>query len=392
MIQLLRTCLLFVVFNISVVQAGKVALVTGVTGQDGSYLAEILLDKGYIVHGLVRDGVRVSNHAFCYLMHCKRLKDRFFVHTADLTDTNAISKVLEQVQPDEIYNLGAQSDVGKSFVYPLQTCDATGLGALRILEANRLLGGKAKVYQASSSELFGSAHPPQCENTPFQPRSPYAAAKLFGFWMGVNYREAYGMFVSNGILFNHESPRRKETFLTRKITKGLASILTGSCSHLQVGNLNAKRDWGFAPDYVECMWRILQEEKPDDYVIGTGVQHTVRDFITEAFRYSGISIDWQGEGINEVGVVKNVVKRWEGKIFPGQALIQVNPALFRPTDVHSTRANPAKAFQVLHWVPQTSFLELIRIMVDVDFLEANLEPIGEGISILKQRYPRLYVP
>jgi GDPmannose 4,6-dehydratase len=272
------SCLFAFVIHCAVL-AADVALITGITGQDGSYMAEFLLDKGYVVHGVVRRSSTSNTTNIDHLIQDPLLKDRLVLHFADLTDASSIRKVLEVANPDEIYNLAGQTDVRISFDIPVQTSDITGMGVVRILEANRQLGGHAKVYQASTSELFGISHPPQSEVTPFHPRSPYGVAKLYGYWIGVNYRESYGMFVCNGILFNHESPRRGDNFITRKITKAIGQILSGNQEILELGNLDAKRDWGFAPDYIECMWKMLQMDKPTDYVIGTGEQHSVREFV-----------------------------------------------------------------------------------------------------------------
>ncbi len=368
----------------------KVAMITGITGQDGSYLTELLLDKGYIVHGLVRRSATSNTANIEHLQHNNEFSNRLFLHFADLSDVFSICRILEKVKPDEIYNLAAQSDVRLSYDLPEQTSDISGMGVLRILEANRLQEKRAKVYQASTSELFGSTTPPQSEQTSFHPRSPYAVAKLYGYWMGVNYREAYQMYVSNGILFNHESPRRGVNFITRKITKALAAILAGKQSVLELGNLDALRDWGFAPDYVECMWAILQQEKPGDFVIGTGKQYSVRDFVKEAFQYVGVDIEWVGEGVSEVGIIKTVSHLYKDRIRPGQVLIRVNPLFFRPAEVDSLLADPSKAKQHLQWESKVNFQELVKIMVDSDLKRQGLAAPGEGQAILANRYKYVY--
>lgn len=375
---------IFLFFNF--LQAEKVALITGVTGQDGSYLSEFLLDKGYTVHGIMRRSSTPNTSNIKHLMNNENLKTRFFLHYADLTDAISLYKIVGKVNPDEIYNLAAQSDVGISFMMPAQTGDITGMGTLKILEANHEFGGKAKVYQASTSELFGSSKPPQSELTPFHPRSPYAVAKLYGYWIGVNYRESYKMFVSNGILFNHESPRRGSNFITRKITLGIASILSGQQKYLELGNLNSMRDWGFAPDYVECMWKILQQPEPGDYVIGTGKQYSVKNFINQALGYIGIELEWKGEGVSEEGIVKKMNDRWKNALTIGQTIIRVNPMFFRPAEVDSLLANPEKSLKQLQWQPRVNFEELVKIMVDADLKQAGIKPVGEGLDILSQRY------
>lgn len=378
--------LLCVFFHTRLVLAAT-ALITGITGQDGSYMAEFLLDKGYTVHGIVRRSSTPNTANIEHLIHDRKLEGKLILHYADLTDDSSIRRVLEIANPDEIYNLGGQTDVRISFDTPVQTGDITGMGVVRLLEANRQFGGKAKVYQASTSELYGIASTPQSESTPFHPRSPYGVAKLYGYWIGVNYRESYGMFVSNGILFNHESPRRGENFITRKITKALAQILKGDQDVLELGNMDSKRDWGFAPDYVECMWKMMQMEKPGDYVVGTGEQHSVREFVERAFDYAGITLEWCGQGTAEKGVVKAVVDRWKGRLGIGQTLIRINPQFFRPAEVHSLLADPRKALSELDWKPKIAFSELIKIMVDADLQQAGLEPIGEGMTLLNEKYP-----
>ncbi|MCR5372595.1 MAG: GDP-mannose 4,6-dehydratase [Solobacterium sp.] len=334
----------------------KKALITGITGQDGSYLAEFLLDKGYEVHGLIRRA-SISNTA--RIDHL--LRDHLIaLHDGDLTDSSGLIRVILEVQPDEIYNLAAQSHVGTSFDVPEYTADTDAIGVLRLLEAVRICGfaKKTRIYQASTSELYGRVEEvPQRETTPFHPYSPYAVAKQFGYWMVKEYRDAYGMFAANGILFNHESERRGENFVTRKITLAAARIAEGLQDHLSLGNVDSKRDWGYAKDYVECMWLILQQDEPDDFVIATGVQHTVRDFAEKAFAYNGYKLRWEGEGIEE--------KAYDAKT--GKLLIDVDPAFYRPTDVVNLLGDPAKAKETLGWNPQqTSYEELIRIMAEHD--------------------------
>jgi len=296
-----------------------------------------------------------------------------------------LTEIIWNIQPNEIYNLGAQSHVKVSFEMPEYTGNITGLGTLRLLEAIRRSGVKAKFYQASSSEMFGASPPPQNEKTPFYPRSPYAVAKVYAFWMTVNYREAYNIFACNGILFNHESPRRGETFVTRKITRALAHILAGKQKKLYLGNLYAKRDWGFAPEYVEAMWLMLQQEKPEDFVIGTGESHSVKEFVNTAFEYAGIELEWKGENINEKGIVKSIDKKWENVLKPGQVIIEIDPRYFRPTEVEFLQADITKAREKLGWEPRITFKELVKIMVDYDMKLVDLEPIGEGISISKKK-------
>lgn len=339
----------------------KKALITGITGQDGSYLAEFLLEKGYEVHGIVR---RTSSHTTNRIDH---IIDSLFIHEGDLSDSSSIIRVMAEVQPDEVYNLAAQSHVGTSFDVPEYSGDVDALGTLRVLEAVRILGlqKSTKVYQASTSELYGKVEEvPQNEKTPFHPYSPYAVAKQYGFWITKEYREAYGMFACNGILFNHESPRRGENFVTRKITLAAARIAEGLQDHLELGNLDSLRDWGYARDYVECMWLILQQDMPDDFVIATGVQHSVREFVEWSFKHVGIILRWEGEGINEKGF----------DIETGKMLVSVNPAFYRPTDVVDLWGDPTKARTVLDWNPQkTSCEELCRIMVEHDLRLARRE-------------------
>ncbi len=328
---------------------GFKALITGITGQDGSYLAELLLEKGYEVHGIVRRSSLINTHRIDHIY------ERLHLHFGDLTDATNIINVIKQVEPDEIYNLGAQSHVKVSFETPEYTGQVDGLGTLRILEAVRLLGmeKKTRIYQASTSELYGDVQEvPQTETTPFYPRSPYGVAKLYGYWIIKNYREAYDMHCSSGILFNHESPRRGETFVTRKITRGLSRISVGLEKVLYLGNLNAKRDWGHAKDFVEAMYLMLQQDKPDDYVIATGKQYSVKDFVDEAAPYFGFNLEWFGEGEDEIAVDKNTKK----------TVVAVNPRYYRPTEVESLLGDPTKAKEVLGWEPTTSFKELVEDM------------------------------
>lgn len=366
--------------------ARKVALITGITGQDGSYLAEFLLSKKYEVHGLIRRASTFNTQRIDHIYvdpHTPGV--RLFLHYGDLSDSGQLTSQIYNIKPDEIYHLAAQSHVKVSFEIPEYTGNITALGTTRILEAIRRSGIKTKFYQASSSEMFGSSPPPQNENTPFRPRSPYAAAKVYAYWMTVTYREGYNIFASNGILFNHESPRRGETFVTRKVTRALASILSGKQEKLYIGNLNARRDWGFAPEYVEAMWLILQHDKPDDFVIGTGESHSVREFIEEAFMYAGVEIEWKGEGVEEKGIVKSVSKRWADVLKEGNVIIEIDPRYFRPTEVDFLLADYSKAKRILGWEPRTTFKELIMIMVDYDMKLFGLEPPGKGIEINKKK-------
>jgi len=347
----------------------KVALITGITGQDGSYLAELLLDKGYEVHGIIRRASSFNTKRIEHLyiddliedMHKER---KIRLHYGDMTDSMNITRIIKEVQPAEIYNLAAQSHVQVSFEVPEFTADADAVGTLRVLEAVRFLGMEktCKIYQASTSELYGKVQEvPQKETTPFYPTSPYAVAKQYGFWITKNYREAYGMFAVNGILFNHESERRGETFVTRKITLAVARIAKGYQKKLYLGNMNALRDWGYAKDYVECMWRILQHDTPEDFVIATGEQYSVREFCNHAFDEAGIEIEWTGEGVEEKGICKKT----------GKVLVEVDPKYFRPSEVETLLGDPTKAREVLGWNPrQTSFEELVKIMVrhDLEFV------------------------
>lgn len=364
----------------------KVALITGITGQDGSYLAELLLSKGYEVHGIIRRSSTFNTHRIDHIyVDPHEPEARLFLHYGDLSDPGILTEIIWNIQPDEIYNLGAQSHVKVSFEMPEYTGNITALGTLRILEAIRRSGIKTKFYQASSSEMFGASPPPQNEKSPFYPRSPYAIAKVYAFWTTINYREAYNIFACNGILFNHESPRRGETFVTRKITRALAHILAGKQRKLYLGNLYAKRDWGFAPEYVEAMWLMLQQETPDDYVVGTGESHSVKEFVNTAFEYAGIELEWKGEKTDEKGIVKSVDRRWEYVLKSGQVIIEIDPRYFRPTEVEFLQADITKVREKLGWEPRTTFEELVKIMVDYDMRLVGLEPIGEGIRISKEK-------
>jgi GDPmannose 4,6-dehydratase len=345
----------------------KKALITGITGQDGSYLAEFLLEKGYEVHGIKRRASSFNTDRVDHLYEDQHKKGvRFFLHYGDLTDSSNLVRLIQQIQPDEIYNLGAQSHVQVSFEVPEYTVDVDGLGTLRLLEAIRILGMEKKVrfYQASTSELYGKVQEiPQKETTPFYPRSPYACAKLYAYWIVVNYREAYGMYACNGILFNHESPRRGETFVTRKITRAAARIKLGLQEDLYLGNLDAKRDWGYARDYVELMWLMLQQKEPDDFVMATGITTTVRDFTTLAFRETGIELEWKGSGVHEEGRDKKT----------GKVLVKVDPRYFRPTEVDLLIGDPTKAMAKLGWKPRVQLSELTRMMVAHDVAETERE-------------------
>jgi GDPmannose 4,6-dehydratase len=368
----------------------KKALITGITGQDGAYLAEFLLSKGYgQVHGIKRRSSIFNTQRVDHLYQDPHEKDRRFVlHYGDLTDATNLVRIVQEVQPDEIYNLAAQSHVHVSFETPEYTANADALGTLRLLEAIRILGMEKKVrfYQASSSELYGKVQEiPQTEKTPFYPRSPYACAKLYSFWCTVNYREAYGMFACNGILFNHESPIRGETFVTRKITRAAARIALGLEDHLYLGNLNALRDWGHARDFVRAQWLILQQGQPDDYVIATGKQHSVREFCEKAFACIGVKLCWKGTGVEEKGYIDEIsespilhdlpVNNRLNRLFRGRPVVSVDPRYFRPTEVDTLLGDPTKAEKALGWKPQISFDEMIREMVVGDLKDAARESI-----------------
>lgn len=340
----------------------KKALITGITGQDGSYLAELLLSKGYEVHGIIRRASTFNTRRIDHIYHDPHNngeKVKLYLHYGDISVPETLFKVINTVRPDEIYHLAAQSHVRVSFDMPEYTSDITGLGTIRVLEAMRKTNVDARFYQASSSEMFGGAHPPQSEETPFHPRSPYAAAKVYSYWVTRNYRDSYDLFASNGILFNHESPRRGETFVTRKITRAVAHILAGNQKHLFLGNLDARRDWGYAPEYVEAMWTILQQPQPGDFVIGTGEAHTVREFLDEAFGY--VNLDWAD-------------------------YVQIDPRYFRPTEVDYLLANPQRAHDAFGWSPKVCFSDLVRIMVDADLECLGLPSPGEGRRMLQEHF------
>ncbi len=361
-------------------------LITGITGQDGSYLAEFLLSKGYEVHGIIRRASTFNTQRIDHIYVDPHTPNaNFFLHYGDLSDPGILIEIMWNLKPAEIYNLGAQSHVRVSFDMPEYTGNITGLGTTRILEAIKRSGIKTKFYQASSSEMFGADSPPQNERTPFYPRSPYAAAKVYAYWMTINYREAYDLFACNGILFNHESPRRGETFVTRKITRAIANILSGNQKKIFLGNLDAKRDWGFAPEYVEAMWLMLQQDKPDDYVVGTGISHSVREYLERAFNYIGIEIDWKGNGVKEKGIIRSIDKKWEQILNPKNTIIEIDPRYFRPTEVDYLEADIVKAREKLGWKPRITFNELIMIMVDYDMKFVGLEPPGKGIKIAKDK-------
>lgn len=365
--------------GIMVSSMGKIALITGITGQDGSYLAEFLIEKGYEVHGILRRSSSFNTGRIEHLYLDEWVRDMkrsrlVELHWGDMTDSSSLIRIIQTVQPDEIYNLAAQSHVKVSFDVPEYTAEADAVGTLRLLEAVRILGleKKTRIYQASTSELFGQVQEiPQRETTPFYPRSPYAVAKMYGFWITKNYRESYGMFAVNGILFNHESERRGENFVTRKITLAAARIREGLQDKLYLGNLNARRDWGYARDYVECMWMMLQHDTPEDFVIATGEHHTVREFCTLAFQYAGISLRWEGEGLEEKGV----------DAATGKVIVEVDPKYFRPAEVEQLLGDPTKAKTVLGWNPRkTSFEELVRIMVDsdIEYIRKNMHDHGKA--------------
>jgi len=355
----------------------KKALITGITGQDGAYLAEFLLGKGYEVHGIKRRTSLFNTDRIDHLYQDPHVADRrFILHYGDLTDATSLIRVIQQVQPGEIYNLGAQSHVAVSFESPEYTANSDALGTLRILEAIRLLGLEktTRFYQASTSELYGKVmEVPQTETTPFYPRSPYACAKIYAYWITVNYREAYGMYACNGILFNHESPLRGETFVTRKITRALARISLGLQDCLYLGNLDARRDWGHARDYVEMQWLMLQQEHPEDFVIATGEQYSVRDFVAQAAAELGIELGFEGEGVDEVGVVERVTG--ETRLRPGERVVAVDPRYFRPAEVETLLGDPAKARERLGWTPKITFRELVAEMVQEDLALAKRDSL-----------------
>ena len=339
----------------------KRALITGITGQDGSYLTELLLSKGYEIHGLIRRASTFNTSRIDHLYKDPHDADaRLFLHYGDMSNSEQLTNLIFDIRPEEIYHLGAQSHVMVSFDMPQYTGDVTGLGTTRILNAIHRTGVKTRFYQASSSEMFGNAPAPQNENTPFEPRSPYAAAKVYAHWMVVMFRQGYDLYACNGILFNHESPRRGETFLTRKVTQAIARIVAGTQSKLYLGNLEASRDWGYAPEYTEAMWLMLQQERPEDYVIGTGEAHSVKEFVESAFAY--VDLDWK-------------------------EYVEVDPRYFRPAEVDALRADTSKAKRVLGWEPRINFNELVQILVDADLQESGLEPVGRGQGILKAKFP-----
>lgn len=378
----------------------KVALITGITGQDGAYLAELLLEKGYMVHGVKRRASMFNTDRIDHLYQDPHQKDiRLKLHYGDLTDSMNLTRIIQETQPDEIYNLAAMSHVQVSFETPEYTANADGIGTLRILEAVRLLGltKKTKVYQASTSELYGLVQAvPQSETTPFYPRSPYAVAKIYAYWITVNYREAYDMFACNGILFNHESPLRGETFVTRKITRAVSKIVLGLQDKFYMGNLDAKRDWGHAKDYVEAMWRILQQEKPEDFVIATGVTTRVRDFITMAFQEIGIKLRFEGEGLEEIGFIDSIdntlFESRTGKTpidvncMVGKEVLAIDPRYFRPTEVDLLMGDPSKAQKKLNWKPKYDLPALVKEMVlaDIELFKRDLQLKENGYTILNQ--------
>ena len=367
--------------------AQKVALITGVTGQDGSYLAEFLLEKGYIVHGIKRRSSSFNTQRVDHIYQDPHTKNAHFkLHYGDLSDTSNLVRIIQETQPDELYNLGAQSHVAVSFEAPEYTADVDAMGTLRILEAIRILGmeKKTRFYQASTSELYGLVQEtPQKETTPFYPRSPYAVAKLYAYWITVNYREAYGMFACNGILFNHESPRRGETFVTRKITRGLANISQGLEKCLYMGNIDALRDWGHAKDYVRMQWMMLQQETAEDFVIATGVQYTVRQFIQWSAAELGITLHFEGEGINEKAIVQAITGSNVGALKVGDIVIQIDPSYFRPAEVETLLGDPSKAKQKIGWVPKITAQEMCKEMVAHDLAQAKQHALlkANGCSI-----------
>ncbi len=365
------------------------ALITGITGQDGSYLAEFLLDKGYEVHGLIRRSSTFNTDRIDHIYTDPHdPKSKLFLHYGDITDSGQLTNLIYNTQPDEIYHLAAQSHVRVSFDMPEFTGDVTAIGTTRLLEAIRRSGIRTRFYQASSSEMFGDSAPPQNEETPFRPRSPYATAKVYAYWMARNYREGYGMFACNGILFNHESPRRGETFVTRKVTRALARIRYGLEEKLYLGNLEAKRDWGYAPDYIEAMWLILQQDQPDDYVIATGETHSVREFVNLAFSHAGIELEWVGSGSNEKGVIKSFSSNLQpspSNLRIGDPIVEIDPRYFRPLEVEFLQGDASKARKRLGWEPRVKFGELVKIMVDADL--RNLEEMKQCQDVIRKLSP-----
>ncbi|MEW8644544.1 MAG: GDP-mannose 4,6-dehydratase [Candidatus Thiodiazotropha endolucinida] len=366
----------------------KIALITGITGQDGAYLAEFLLKKGYEVHGLKRRASSFNTDRIDHLYQDPHTKKRdFILHYGDLTDSTNLIRAIQEIHPDEIYNLAAQSHVAVSFETPEYTANADAIGTLRLLEAIRILGleKKTRFYQASTSELFGKEQEtPQNETTPFYPRSPYACAKLYSYWITINYREAYGMYACNGILFNHESPIRGETFVTRKITRAMARIRLGLQDCIYLGNMNALRDWGHAHDYVKMQWLMLQQDKPDDFAIGTGEQHSVREFVDAAAHELGITLRWEGEGVDEQGIVESNANDTGPKL--GEVIVRVDPRYFRPTEVETLLCDPTKAKEKLGWVPEITFKELVAEMAREDLALAQKDVVIENAGFRSYRY------
>jgi GDPmannose 4,6-dehydratase len=364
----------------------KKALITGITGQDGSYLAEFLLEKGYEVHGLIRRSSTFNTDRIDHIyIDPHDPKAKLYLHYGDITDSGQLTNLIYNIQPEEVYHLAAQSHVRVSFDMPEFTGDITGLGTTRLLEAIRRSGIRTRYYQASSSEMFGDAPPPQNENTPFRPRSPYAAAKVYAYWMVKNYREGYGMFAVNGILFNHESPRRGETFVTKKITRALSRIRLGLQDKIYLGNLESKRDWGYAPDFIKAMVLMLQQDEADDYVIATGETHSVREFVNLAFHHAGIEIDWRGSGTSEKGFVKSLgsnLRPLASKLNVGNVLIEIDPRYFRPLEVEFLRGDSSKTRKKLGWEPKIRFKELVQIMVDADI--KDLEEMKQCQDVIRK--------
>jgi GDPmannose 4,6-dehydratase len=363
----------------------KKALITGITGQDGSYLTELLLFKGYEVHGLIRRSSTFNTERIDHIYADPHdPKAKLFLHYGDITDSGQLTNLIYNIQPDEIYHLAAQSHVRVSFDMPEFTGDVTGIGTTRMLEAIRRSGIKTRFYQASSSEMFGDAPPPQNEETPFRPRSPYGAAKVYAYWMVRNCRQGYGMYAVNGILFNHESPRRGETFVTRKITRAIARIKYGLENKVYLGNLEARRDWGYAGDYVEAMWLMLQQQEPGDFVIATGETHSVREFVNLAFGHAGIELEWKGKGVSEKGVIKSLSSTLTSSsaLSIGDAIIEIDPRYLRPLEVEFLEGDASKAKKILKWEPKVRFKELVRIMVDADM--RNLEEMRQCQDVIRK--------
>jgi GDPmannose 4,6-dehydratase len=359
------------------------ALITGITGQDGSYLAELLLSKGYKVHGLIRRSSTFNTERIDHIyIDPHEPNAKLFLHYGDITDSGQLTNLIYNIQPDEVYHLAAQSHVRVSFDMPEFTGDVTGIGTTRVLEAIRRSGIKTKFYQASSSEMFGDSPPPQNEETPFKPQSPYGAAKVYAYWMVKNYREGYGMFAVNGILFNHESPRRGATFVTRKITRALARIKFGLQDKLYLGNLEAKRDWGYAPDYVKAMWLMLQQKEPDDYVIATGETHSVKEFVNLAFAHAGIEIEWKVKGASEKGIIRSLTSALTSALKVGDCLIEIDPRYFRPLEVEFLQGDASKAKKKLKWEPKVRFKEMVKIMVDSDI--KDLEEMRQCQDVIRK--------